>query len=224
LTTSNSFRLPGGADRTVVIGMNGSGKTVGAAWLLSRQDFRKRPWVILDYKNEEFWDLVGDPPLRPLRLGEMPGKVGLYIMSVLPGDEDRVESWLWKVWHRENIGIVCDEVSLIPRKHAFKAILRQGRSKRIPVISCTQRPVSIDREVFSESQFKWVFNLEDARDYDVVKEFTRNSPVDGPLPEHWSYWYDGPKRRLTVLRPVPNPDNIARDIREKAPYSFWLGG
>jgi hypothetical protein len=222
--SDGAFRLPGAADRTVVIGMNGSGKTVGAAWILSKQNFEKRPWVIMDYKGEELWDQVGDPPIRPLNVGAMPGKRGLYIMHVLPGEDEKVEAWLWKIWERENCGIICDEVSLIPRKHAFKAILRQGRSKHIPVISCTQRPVDIDREVFTESQFKMIFNLEDKRDYDVVKMFTRNAPIDQALPRHWSYWYDGPERTLKVLRPVPKPDIIARDLREKVPVSFWLGG
>lgn len=220
---SEAMRLPGGADRTVIIGATGSGKTTAGAWLLSRQNFEKRPWIILDYKGEELWDVVGDPPIRPLKLGAMPGNRGLYRMQVLPGEEDLIEAWLWKVWHKENIGIFCDEAALLPKKHAFKAILRQGRSKLIPVISCTQRPVDIDREVFTESGFKWVFNLEDERDYEVVGKFTRNAPIDQPLPERWSYWYDGPKRTLKVLRPVPNPDIIARDLRDKVPVSFWLG-
>ena len=67
-----TFRLPGGADRTVVIGPTGSGKTVAGAWLLSRQRFDRRPWVALDFKNEELWDAVGDPPMRPLRVSPCP--------------------------------------------------------------------------------------------------------------------------------------------------------
>jgi hypothetical protein len=77
----------------------------------------------------------------------MPRKPGLYRMRVDPQDEDNLEQWLWDVWKRGNIGLFIDEVALVPQKHAFKAILRQGRSKLIPVIACTQRPVGCDREV-----------------------------------------------------------------------------
>jgi hypothetical protein len=219
---TNSLRIPGAADKTVIIGMNGSGKTVEGAWILSRQNFDKRPWVALDYKREEFWDIVGDPPMRRLRLGEMPGPRGLYRMTVLPGDDDRVEDWLWKVWRRGNIGLFADEVTLLPSREAFPAILRQGRSLHIPIISCTQRPVKVDRELFSESTIRIVINLDDARDFKVCQEFIPNLPPR-QLPKYWSYWYDSRERQLKVLQPVPKPDSIARELRKKVPYRLWLG-
>ena len=218
-----SFRLPGASDRTVVIGANGTGKTVFGAWLLSKQRFDKRPWVCMDFKNEELWDSVGDPPMKELKLGKLPGKKGLYRLRVHPGQEDELEAWLWKVWTAENIGLFCDEVSLVPQKNAFKAILRQGRSKLIPVIACTQRPVDVDREVFTESQFVSVFRLDDARDYKVVQMFTRDAPIHIPLKEHWSYWYDKRNFSCIPLKPVPSPDTIAANLRRAAPYSWFLG-
>ena len=222
--TASPIRLPNASNRCVIIGETGTGKTTAGAWILSKQDFERRPWIALDYKNEDLWDLVGDPPMRPLRLGEMPGKKGLYRLSLRPGDEDATEEWLWKIWERENVGLFCDEVSLIPQKNAFKAILRQGRSKRIPVISCTQRPVDCDREVFTESQFIQVFRVTDERDYKTIKGFTGRAPIDVPLPERHSYWYDKAQNRVSILKPVPHPDTIARTLRQKAPYSWWLGG
>lgn len=219
-----NFRLPGAADRTTVIGATGTGKTVMGAWLLSRQRFDKRPWVCLDFKNEELWDVVGAPPMRNLRLGTMPKKTGLYRMQVRPGQEDELEDWLWEIWRRENVGLFCDEVSLMPEKAAFKAILRQGRSKRIPVISCTQRPVDVDREIFTESQFISCFRLDDVRDYKTVQGFTRGAPIERPLPEHWSYWYDRKNFSLLTLKPCPKPDIIAGDLRRKAPYPHFFWG
>jgi hypothetical protein len=217
------FRLPGASDRTTIIGGTGTGKTTLGAWVLSKQRFDARPWVCLDFKNEELWDIVGDPPMRELKLGAMPSKRGLYRMHVRPGEEDRLEDWLWKVWAKENIGLFCDEVSLVPQRNAFKAILRQGRSKRIPVISCTQRPVDCDREIFTESQFVSVFRLDDIRDYKIIQGFTRNAPIERPLKDRWSYWYDKKNFSLTILQPVPPPDSIASNLRANVPYSWFLG-
>ena len=214
------FRLPGASDRIAVIGATGTGKTVLGAWVLSRQRFDKRPWVCLDFKNEELWDIVGDPPMRELRLGQMPKKTGLYRLHVNPGQEDELEEWLWKVWGKENIGLFCDEISLVPNKNAMKAILRQGRSKRIPVIACTQRPVDCDREIFTEANIISVFRLDDVRDYKIIQGFTRNAPIETPLPAHWSYWYDKRNFSCSVLRPVPPPDTVASDLRKVAPYSW----
>lgn len=221
------FILPGAADRTVVIGMNGTGKTIFGAWLLSKQRFDKRPWVCLDFKNEELWDMVGDPPMRPLRVGQMPGKRGLYRMHVRPDQDDELEEWFWKVWRRGNIGIFVDEVSLIRSKAAFKAIQRQGRSLRIPVISCTQRPVDCDREVFSEAQYRSFFGIEDHRDYQVLRGLFGNRDIRDEatkLKRHWSLWYDTKQRSLSLLKPCPAPDIVASDLRQNAPYSWFLGG
>lgn len=221
------FILPGAADRTVIIGQNGTGKTILGAWILSKQRFDKRPWVALDFKGEELWDMVGDPPMRPLKVGAMPGKTGLYRMHVRPDQDEELEEWLWKVWHKGNIGIFVDEVSLINSKAAFKAILRQGRSLRIPVISCTQRPVDCDREVFTEAQYRACFGIEDARDYLVIKGLFggRNMQEEcNRLPRHWSVWYDTKQREFMTLKPCPPPDTVAAEIKRVAPYSWFLGG
>ncbi|MBK8189082.1 MAG: hypothetical protein IPK79_01350 [Vampirovibrionales bacterium] len=219
------FILPGAEDRTVVVGPTGSGKTVLGAWVLSEQHFQRRPWVAFDFKEEELWDDVGSPPMRRLRLGDMPGKRGLYRCRVNPGDDDVLEDMLWNIWRKGNIGIFCDEVSLMPRQDAFKAILRQGRSKLIPVISCTQRPVDCDREVFTESQIRVLFGIEDmARDYPIIKGLWGGFDVRKPLPSHWSYWYDAKRKALHTLRPVPAPAIVAAKIRAAAPRQFSFGG
>lgn len=220
--TGPEFIIPGGADRTVVIGPTGSGKTVLGGWVLSRQRFDKRPWVMLDFKREELWEAVGTPPIRELKLGDMPGKRGLYRMQVRPGQDDALEDWLWKVWAKENIGVFVDEVSLVPQKAAFKAILRQGRSKLIPVISCTQRPVDCDREVFTESQYRSFFGIEDDRDWPTIRGMFKHMDVSRPLPEYWSYWYDAKQKTGFTLRPTPPPDTVAKSIRAAAPHFSLL--
>lgn len=218
--------LPGAADRTVIIGPTGSGKTILGGWILSRQNFKKRPWVALDFKDEELWDRVGDPPMRPLRMGAMPGKHGLYRMRVDPGDDTALEDWFWRVWRKGNVGIFVDEVSLVPKKDAFKAILRQGRSKLIPVIACTQRPVDCDREVFSEAQYSALFGVRDARDFQVIKGLFGDRDIreeSKGLRRHASLWYDAKRDELMRLSPCPPPDTVASDLKRVVPYNFFLG-
>lgn len=221
---AGGFRFPGGDTRTVVIGATGTGKTTFGAWLLSHARFDKRPWVILDYKREELFDLVGFPPLQQLRVGAMPRKRGLFIMSPRPDDDDAIEDWLWKIWEKGNVGLFVDEATLLPGQHAFKAILRQGRSKRIPVIACTQRPVDIEREVFTEANFISVFRVQDERDYKTIRGFIRNQDVDKPLAERHSFWYDVARNLLLRLGPCPRPEAIVERFRDVVPYSWFFGG
>lgn len=216
------FALPGASDRTIVIGGTGTGKTVGGAWLLSKQRMDKRPFVAIDFKDEILWDLVGDPPMRNLKLGDMPKKDGLYRMHVDPGQDEELEEWLWEVWRHGNIGLFVDEATLLPQKEAMKAILRQGRSKQLPVIACTQRPVALDREFFTESGFKMIFRLDDVRDYKTVEMFNGGFDVRAPLPPHWSYWIDTKQRAMWHLRPTPEPKEIARTLRDTVPYRSLL--
>jgi hypothetical protein len=217
-----AFRLPGASDRTVVIGKTGSGKTTYAAWLLSKQRFDKRPWVIIEFKYEELWEQVGRSTVRDLALGSMPGRRGLYRMAVDPGQEEALEDWLWKIRKRGNVGILCDEVAHA-QGNAYKAILRQGRALRIPTISCTQRPVNVSREIFSESSFISVFKMNDRRDYKVIAEFAGDFDVSKPLPPHWSYWIDKDRDTCLTLQPVPEPGAIGRALRESVPHNLFFG-
>jgi hypothetical protein len=221
-TKTNAFRLPGAADRTVVIGKTGSGKTTFAAWLLSKQRFDKRPWVILEFKYEELWERVGRSTIRKIGLNDMPGKRGLYRLPVDPGQEDALEDWLWKIRKRGNVGIFCDEVAHA-QGNAYKAILRQGRALRIPVISCTQRPVNVHREIFSESSFISIFKMNDKRDYKIIAEFAGDFPIDRTLPPRWSYWIDKDNDKCLTLQPVPDPVEIARNLRTTVPTNLLFG-
>ena len=219
----SQFVLPGASDRTVIIGQTGSGKTIQGAWLLSKQRFDKRPWVALDYKQEELWDRVGDPPMRPLKMGAMPAKRGLYCLSVRPDQDEELEDWLWKIWERGNVGLFVDEVSLVKSKAAFKGILRQGRSKQIPVIACTQRPVDCDREVFTEAQYRSFFGLEDSRDYLTIRGLFGDRDIKEEarsLQRHHSLWYDVKQRSLMRLRPCPAPATVAADLKRAAPVTW----
>lgn len=191
--------------------------------------FDKRPWVIVDFKREQIFDLVGMPPLKPIGFDTVPKKRGtVYILSPTPGQDYLLEQWLWKVWQRENIGLFIDEASLMPDLDAWQAILQQGRSKRIPTISCTQRPVMVKRAVFSEASFFCLYRVQDKRDVKVVEGFVP-ADLSLPLPPHHWRWYDVSRNRLLSMGPVPPPEQVASDMRAALPHlplpfdNFWRG-
>jgi hypothetical protein len=216
-----SFRFPGGDARTTVIGATGTGKTTCGGWLLSAQRFDVRPWVAIDFKREVLFDMVGFPPIVSLDVRAKPPKKpgSLYLVSPRPGQDDELEDFLWRCWERENIGLFIDEASLMPDRDAFRAILQQGRSKRIPVIACTQRPVDVKRALFSEASYFCVYRMQDARDYKTVQGFAPAAVANPLRPHHWR-WYDVQRDELLAMAPTPAPAAVADLIRAKLPITY----
>ncbi|PWT78036.1 MAG: hypothetical protein C5B60_01775 [Chloroflexi bacterium] len=215
---AGSFRFPGGDARTTVLGRTGSGKSTCGLWLLSHQRLDKRPWVCIDFKREIIFDQVGFPPIQQIRLADkLPKRPGLYLVSPRPGQEVALEAFLWRLWQRENIGVYVDEAALMPDGDAFPALLQQGRSKRIPVIACSQRPVSVARGLFSEANFFAVYHMVDKRDYRIVEGFAP-AELSRPLPAFAWYWYDVQRDSLLAMAPVPRPEVVADGLRERIPY------
>jgi hypothetical protein len=215
-----TFRLPGGDARTTVMGATGTGKTTCGAWLLSKQRFDRRPWIVIDFKHETLFDYVGIPPIRQIELNQKPPrKPGLYLISPRPGEDEQLEAWLWRVWERGNTGLFVDEASLMPHADAFRAILQQGRSKRLPVIACTQRPVNVQRPLFSEASYFAVYRMADKRDYRIIEGFVP-ADLSRPLPRHHWRWYDVARNELMTMGPVPNPARVADLLRDAIPPAY----
>jgi len=220
---TTGFRLPSESQRAVVIGKTGSGKTQAATWMLSQKAFDRRPFFVLDFKLDDLLNEI--PGIQEYRLGaKLPKKPGLYITHPIPGDEDAVEEFLWSIWKRGNAGVFLDETYMVNKNsHAFRAILTQGRSKRIPVIMCTQRPVEITRFCFSESEFVYLMELNDLRDYKTVQEFVpkriNNSnkvfDITQPLPQFHGYYYDSAAKNGFIMKPVPSRDAILDTFHSK---------
>lgn len=195
-----SVRLPDRHNRLIIIGKNGSGKTLAGLWHLQMAD-RSIPWVIIDYKKDANIGALNAEAFDP-RADMLAGK--LYRYAPLPNDP-QVEPLLWNLWERENVGIFVDESYMLPNSgEAMNAILTQGRSKSIPVIALTQRPVFVPRFFFSEADFFQTFWLNDARDRKTVTSF-QPEVVNERLPPFHSYYYDVNKDALNVMLPVPLP-------------------
>jgi hypothetical protein len=197
------IRLASDQERVSIVGATGSGKTYAALWHLSQANFTERPWIIYDFKVDETidmidgaqdWPVTDDPPQQP----------GIYIVRPLPDDLPQVEAQMWKIWQRGYTGVYIDEGYMIgANNRAFRALLTQGRSKRIPMIILSQRPVWMDRFVFSESEIFQVFRLQNRQDIKKVNEFIPHD-LSSRLPEFHSYYYDVKSNAINVLKPVPD--------------------
>jgi hypothetical protein len=196
------LRLPTEENRTSIVGATGSGKTIAETWHLSMRAIDQRPYAVFNWKGDKSID--GIPHARHIGLDEIPTKPGVYIYHPRPtADDDEVESIFWEIWEREKIGVVIDEGYMVPKNSAaFRALLTQGRSKEIPMIVLSQRPVHMDRFVFSESEFFQVFRLQHEDDAKTVQKFIPRS-IGRRLAKHHSYYYDAAEDKLVTLKPVP---------------------
>lgn len=211
--------LPGPENRTVIIGRTGTGKTVAGLWHLSNQDL-ERPWIVLNFKNDEHIDSL--PYVQNVGFDFVPGKKdrGLFVLRPLPtdmkGNPSPLEAYLWKIWDRENCGVFCDEGFMVGSNDAFDALLTQGRSKRCPMIICTQRPVWLSRYCFSEASFIQCFDLNDGRDIDTIESFMPLEwDEEKPLGPHESFYYEISRNLLVRFKPCPPMKETREVFRQK---------
>ena len=218
------MRLPNDSQRITIYGKTGTGKTRAAVWHLSQRRFDVRPWIVLNHKGEELIDSIEGA--QHVELDFVPKKAGIYIFHPIPEvDDEAVTSLLWKIHARENCGIYIDEGYMLPaRDPAFQAILTQGRSKKIPLITLTQRPVWVTRFAISEADFHQVFYLQDKDDRKRVNSFIpadlerwMRTEVNQPpkLPEFHSLYYDVGKNHLNMLLPVPDDSILLATIEAR---------
>lgn len=212
---------PGPSDRTLIAGRTGSGKTVAGIYHLSNQNYTDMPWIIWDFKRDKAIQTI-DYVALDVESSLPPTRPGIYVLSPLPDQKEAIEQFLWRCWEQENIGQYVDEGYMIApskegRSKAFRAILTQGRSKRIPVIINTQRPVDIDRFAISEADYFQIFHLNDERDRKTVQSFVNKGLVnlDKQLERYHSYYYDIKEDAAVKLGPVPMAEDSISYINSR---------
>lgn len=214
MAAANSLRWPNNTQRATIVGRTGSGKTQFGIFTLTKAPFDHQPYVMVDYKGD---DLIGSIERAiEIRLGDVPKHPGLYVVRPLPNQEAEVDAWLWKVWHRERVGLYIDEGYMLPPGDAIRTILVTGRSRQIPVTILSQRPSFLPRHVFTEANFHAVFHLNDRRDVVKVKEFF-HSDIDlhERLPEYHSRYYDVDRDTAFTLAPVPSRDVLLERLHDR---------
>lgn len=211
------FKLPNATERAVIFGRTGSGKSVFMVWLLSHASIDERPWIILDYKQDKY--LKSLPYIQKLKLGSIPSKPGLYLVSIdyLNDSDEAVDDYLFAILRKGNIGVFTDEGSNLPQREpkfrGLKAIFAQGRSKRVPFLFATQRPAWINKSVLSEADYYISFDLATDGDKARVREFMPDE-ASLPLETYHCHWYDIKQRAYFMVRPV-NEDETFNRLSER---------
>ena len=201
------YQGPSDTQRIVIVGATGSGKTNAGLWNLSQRNFDRKPWIIYDFKYDDSINRIRG--IRHLSTDDpVPDQPGLY--AVHPYPEEDIEPQMWDIWNRENVGVFIDEGLMVGRYNsAFRSLLSQGRSKHIPMIVLSQRPVWMDKYAYTESDYIQIFRLQNQKDMllmqdNIPKEFS----IQKRLPRYHSYYYDVNRDEMKVMPPVPDPDAI----------------
>lgn len=230
------WRLPGPTDRTSIVGKTGCGKTSCAAYLLSEMRlYETMPWIIIDYKGDS---TIAQIPSRPLKAtSKVPTEPGIYRLECSPflNKEDPVEEFLKRVWDNGNTGLFFDEAYMLPDRYSrtgsgtLRALFTTGRSRHIPILSLTQRPVDVIRYNFSEASHHIIFRLPDKADRDTVRGRVPNEKFDevfgkngNQLPLYHSLWYDVEKDNTFVMLPFPHPDDVIAKLNATVKINKWV--
>lgn len=208
------IRLPNNSQRLALVGRTGSGKTQALVWHLSKKNINTFPWIIFNWKED---DLINSIPFSThIELSDDLKKIksGIFIVTPTPGQAEEVDDLLLRIWQKEGIGIAVDEGYMIGSSDAFNACLTQGRSKHIPMIVCSQRPVWMSKFVWSESDFIQAFDLTVDDDKDTIRKY---APIDlyQDIPDYWSWYYDIGRKQKYLLKPVPTSEKILSVLESK---------
>lgn len=226
-TAARRLTRPGDSHRITILGATGSGKTQAGLWHLSRASFDRRPWVIFDFKRDP---LISQLRARSIDIDNAPPRgPGLYIVRLSQGDDERTESFLWNVHRRTGIGLFVDEGYMLPKfpaYNAYRTILTQGRSLNIPVITLSQRPVSLDRFAFTEASFWQIFRLQSEDDRKTVEGYLTPNGHKGwlsrRLPRHHSWWYDVENDQLRLWSPTMGRDRLIGSFRRRLGRTVYV--
>lgn len=196
-----AIAFPSDSQRLAIFGATGSGKTQAALWHLSHRSYETMPWIIYNTKSDAAINAI--PYAHHIEIDEVPVEPGVFIVEPLAEEEEELQAHLRSVWNRGYTGVYIDEgYAMGHQNKPFRNMLTQGRSRMIPMIVLSQRPVWIDRFVFSESEFLQSFRLQHRKDIAAMEEVIPRR-LDR-LPEYHSWYYDALRNDTRQMTPVPD--------------------
>jgi hypothetical protein len=214
-----TFRLPTDSEHVAIIGRNGSGKTQFGTWMLSERSWDQIPWIVINSKGEAiFYDIPGVKDYSIVK--PIPKEPGIYVATPIVADTDdkiKLDVFFHRCWERQNVGVFVDEGYVATGLRWFRAMLTQGRSRRVTSVLLFQRPAWADRFVWSEASQFVAFDLNMDDDKLTVKRFGIPAYRDVKLKPFHSLWHNVKTDETIGLTPVPDAATILARFRERAP-------
>jgi len=190
-----------------IAGMTGSGKSTLATEIARRWD----RVLIYDPKDDPNAWIPNAAVCYGVKAARaaLPGRV---LYRPLPSENSRVSQLfdeLAKIVFRATAhAIVIHEMGDLAETDRdvgtwLAACFRQGRSRRIPMIACTQRPVNVPYMSMSEANHFAAFTLLAPTDRKLLGGWMGPEVVAAPLPasEH-RFWYRSPDLSLVRMPPL----------------------
>lgn len=207
-------------EHSVIIGQNGSGKTMLAKWLMLRN---KITWLIMDTKAEgDFRAISGQRFKEWEKLDEVietANALNRRIICYTPPlsesiDPDLLDSRLLDIHaNYRDVGILIDEgYSFMAGTQAgpgLLGVLTRGRAKKQSLMILSQRPSWITRFVFSESKHFFAGRIVDKRDRSTLDSFIPDySDYAEKLKRYEFLYYHAGENTAEILPAVKLPKNI----------------
>lgn len=167
-----------------ILGQSGSGKSYfETCILLQRQRARKSHIIVVATKAADEtllatgWPVVDEyppPDARDTAIIFWPAAAGLSVAGKKQ-QAAKIQKLLEKLWHKDanvivvfdEIAYLCDELNFpphVPMKTITSTYMREGRALGITVVSSTQRPQGVPRQMHSESSWTVCFAPKDEED------------------------------------------------------------
>jgi hypothetical protein len=184
--------------RIFIAGASGSGKTTGAwRWYLSRMNRR----IVIDQLGE--WTEFADATVHTLP--EFVQVVREYhhkpkwTITYSAGDDRFYDLVRWLVPTPDvstspvlalgGAAMLVDEVDLVAGQHnaspEIRTFYRRSRHVGLTILSATQRPANVSREVSAQSTHIMAYRLTEPRDRDYMADVMR---WDSLALDRWLYW------------------------------------
>ena len=195
------------ADRLALVGATGSGKSTLARYLFEQARCRR---LLVDSKHS--WRVRGVEPTY--NVADVDWRAPLVHFRPRWLDRDQADELYGAAFRRlRHAFIWTDEATGVSASNwpgtAFAAIQSQGRELEIGHAICSQRPVNVRREAWTEATHLLVFRDLDDDDLRYVRAGIGFLSLDelrrlvGELPEHGCVWVDRRQRRVAIVDPLP---------------------
>lgn len=217
-TEKLSDLFPAKGERALSIGQTGSGKTTFNRWLLER--LPETPVVIYDTKHDGKFDELEKTRVVESIEGAEEAMADLecdYVIfrppPVITSNPVSLDKLLQ--YHEENwrgIDAYIDEVYHFHRGAyagpGLNGLYTRGRSRGITTIASSQRPSSVSKFLFSETQIFYVFALYLDDDLKRIAGFIPGFDKLPRAPKHKFYVYrQGQEDEPKLMGPVPVSDS-----------------